>query len=537
MGRAWLCALFLFGCGASAPPLRDAATDAEAPPPDRRLADVAAMGADTARTVDATRMVDDARMIDVAASVDVGAVTAGETAASVCDAFPPQDNAVRWIAACLASVRHAWLKPGTLRLEGTLTIPNGTEVRALSPGTTTLVLAARTEPLASMNYLSAMIVLGSQREPGEGARLSGVTLNNNNLVWTKATPDSPSATLLMNGEHASAEDLTIVGPQPVKTNYHVAGVAYASAEFGGMSVKNVRIAHHFYGVVFGWHGRKNPNRLEGSEIQHLKCDSITFIRYGEAVGNTIHETGYDCENGPIPGGGIYSLMNDEGALIRNNTIYDTCGHGIDIDRGANFVIDGNHVRDPGHTDGGRYPWCVSASAAFVLGLNDSVISNNEFLNETSVWTQDPNRVSTSRGGRVFSDVGGPRAVAFVLAAFSTPVASPAAFAEPYKTVFGLGLSMRNHIVDNTFRAFTREGTGVGFFTSRNSGYGWQNGWSDQTLNTFQGNRTIGSNIGSVRCGGNVYGRADCASGSGPACNDDDYQHPSLPFHKDDCSYY
>ena len=78
---------------------------------------------------------------------------------------------------------------------------------------------------------------------------------------------------------------------------------------------------------------------------------------------------------------------------------------------------------------------------------------------------------------------------------------------------------------------------VGLFASRGTGYAGSD-WSAGTTNYMTGNRTFGSNVGSVRCGGNWYaGNSDCPAGATAPCNDDDYQHAAGDFRNDDCSFF
>lgn len=73
--------------------------------------------------------------------------------------------------------------------------------------------------------------------------------------------------------------------------------------------------------------------------------------------------------------------------------------------------------------------------------------------------------------------------------------------------------------------------------ARGTGYGPGQSWSAQTTNYFTGNTTFGSNVGSVRCGGDWFaGNSTCDAGSPPPCNDDDYQHAGA-FHNDSCPFY
>jgi len=143
---------------------------------------------------------------------------------------------------------------------------------------------------------------------------------------------------------------------------------------------------------------------------------------------------------------------------------------------------------------------------------------------------DPNNVFRPSGGAAFADLpaGGNAAVAFTLS-------------QRPNTGFK---STGNSLVGNTFIANCASPClGVGFFASRNTGFGVGGAWSSSSTNYFTKNNVNGSQFGSKRCGGNWYAaNATCGGGAGddPTCNNDDYQHnpPTGDWARNDgCSKY
>jgi len=269
--------------------------------------------------------------------------------------------------------------------------------------------------------------------------------------------------------------------------------------------------------------------IRQNHIYNNKCDGITFVSYGVAEKNTIYQNGWDCENGPIPGASIYSLKNKDGGRLIGNKMYNTCGHVIDIDRGDHFHIEGNHAYDPGYRWGGKYNYCAG-SAIFLLDVRQFKIIGNTFENKGRNWNNgfDPNAVTRAVGAAAFSDLpfGSKTAIAFVLA----------------KRPNSSDTTTSNTIENNKMRAYCSGGGcgGLGYFTSRGTGHKGT-AWSASTTNYFRGNDPFGSQVGSVRCGGNWYaGNSTCGQGAKPPCNSDDYQHNPPKgdnFRNDKCNFY
>jgi hypothetical protein len=162
----------------------------------------------------------------------------------------------------------------------------------------------------------------------------------------------------------------------------------------------------------------------------------------------------------------------------------------------------------------------------LLGVSNSTFSHNTFENTDRPQNAgfDPNQTMHANGAGAFTDIsGGPKAVVAV---------------ELARRPGGNAVAVGNTFDSNVFRATLSGGfIGVGLFTSRGTGYDVFNGWSAGTTNYFTGNVTVGSNVGSMRCGGDWFaGNSVCVFGSPAPCNDDDYQHTGS-FHSDNCSFF
>ena len=318
-------------------------------------------------------------------------------------------------------------------------------------------------------------------------------------------------------DNGVVEDCELFNETMPVPGHGMAGAYFICDTCTGNELRSSQLHTSFYGVIFRGRDANAQNVAAGNEIHDQKCDGITFSGYGVAEGNVIHDGGYDCENGPIPGAGIYTLTNAAGGVMRGNQIWNTCGHGLDLDRGAGFVIEDNVVTSPGYQFGGWAPWCGWAAGALFQGLRDTAIRRNVIVNDGGAR----NRVGAGGydiyaafGRRPFSDL--PAGAATVIGAI---------FSEPRTTE---GWEARNVVVENNqFRAACADGdgcTGVGLFTSRSTGYDGTD-WSASTTNYFTGNQSFGSNVGSVRCGGDWFDG-----------NDDDTQHGGL-FFGDDCNFF
>ena len=415
------------------------------------------------------------------------------------------------IQACLSgATHHALLTGGTYVIDAGLTVPAGAVLKGTS-------MASPIVQLALTNTSGVMIELaGGALPPGQRTMVAHLHFDANNAI----AKGPVNAVLRVNSDGAIVDGVEVSNPTYPPPDRNGTGVYFVCASCKGNVIKNSSIHHHFYGVLFrNLLTSATPNRVADSDLHDTLCDAVTFIGYGEITGGTIHDVGFDCRNGPIPGAAVYSLNNAHGGLVQNATLTRTCGNAIDIDGGSRFVLQTNDVSEPGFTTGGKYPYCAGFAAAIVDSDHFTVDGNTFAAGHGGL--ADPNRIFEGAGAGTAADVpfGTGAAVGFVLAQRSN--------APPR--------SQGHSITNNVFRG--GGGTGVGLFTSRLTGYGPNGTWSAATTNYFTGNRTFGSNVGSKRCGGNWFaGNSTCAAGSKAPCNDDDYQHGG-GFHSDGCSFY
>jgi len=447
----------------------------------------------------------------------------GSSPPSPCETIQPDPSGspnANWktITDCLTNEGQAYLNAGTYPINTGITIPAGATFKGLSTPAPTVQL----QPESGADVTNFMISLAGGGTAGAKTLVQNLRFDGNDAIGSLAN----ASTIEVGSDNATVDSTEIFNTAQAPTNYTAAAVYFICPSCAGNVFSNDTIYNHYYGVIFqAALTSATPNQVTGSTIHDIRCDSITFAGYGEAINDTVHDTGWDCNNGPIPGGGFYSLLNTNGAKIVGNTIHDTCGHGLDIDRVSNLTIDSNHVYDPGSRFGGLYDYCAG-DGAFLLDVSTSTITNNVIENSGRTYNSgfDSNQVMHASGAAAFTDVGATTTIAFVLA--HRPGASD--------------LSNGNTIANNTFRSYQDPATGysgMGFFTSRGTGYDAANGWSASTTNYFTGNVTFGSNTGSKRCGGDWFaGNSTCAQGSAAPCNDDDYQHTGT-FHDDSCPFY
>lgn len=452
---------------------------------------------------------------------------AAGASADPCDTIKATANAAtnaKTIQDCLNNRGKALLTPGTYPLSTGIKVPGGSILRGVGAPRPLLVL----QPQAGGNITNFMLKLGAKtpKTPNESTLISNLRLDGNNAIGNTAN----AATLMIaEGDGAVVKDTEIFNNKLGPTPYTPAGLYFICSACKKNEVTNVVIYNHYYGVIF--RAGLTPalaNKISKSTIHDIRCDTVTFAGYGEAAGNKISLAGWGCNNGPIPGGGFYSLNNNQGAKITGNTLFNVCGHGMDIDRVANLTVENNHIYDPGYTWNGTRNYC-GGNAGFFLDVRNSKITSNTFENNhrpRNAGGTDPNRVFSASGAGLFSDLpaGSKTVVSFVLAHRSNEPGDSAS---------------HNTINRNAFRAncSAAEGcTGLGYFTSRGSGL-INGNWSAQTTNYFTNNNPNGSNVGSKRCGANWFaGNSVCNAGSGGQCNTDDYQHTGQ-FHGDNCRNY
>ena len=228
---------------------------------------------------------------------------------------------------------------------------------------------------------------------------------------------------------------------------------------------------------------------------------------------------------PIPGANIYALGNDKGAVIRGNTIYDSNGNGVDIAASSHFIIENNYIYDPGcqyFPAAEDYVNCTYGSGAGMMLADvanskvfQNVVENHRSSNKVGdapYPDYSTNGFFSAANAPAFSDLpnGANQVIAFILAESR----------DPTKHTYG------NEIKDNRFRSAPNgDAVGIGYFTSRGTGFGNAttpaDEWTAETTNYFTLNDPFGSHIGSVRCGGNWY-----ASETEPNTDDDQHRPPN-----------
>jgi hypothetical protein len=439
----------------------------------------------------------------------------GET--DPCDTLAPDPSPAVNLASiqdCLDRHGSAHLQPGTYAIDGTLSLPSGAVLAGLGA---TRPLIQRVAGAAGNTLLSF---------GGDRARATGLDLDGNS-AFTGTCCDSIVG---MSGNDNTLEESRVFNNQLPPPGLHPVGVYVICPDCTGNVVRDVEIFNSFYGVILR-PGRPadgvQPNTIDGADIHDNKCDSVTFIGHGAVIGSDIHDNGWDCENGPIPGGGIYTLRNDQGGVIRGNRVHDNCGNGLDLVESSGFDIEDNHVYDPGNRFGGAFPYCSGIAVAFFT-MSHSTLRNNTIENNDRPWNTvtPPAWIDWFRpaGGVPWSDLPGGTAAVLGFLLVRDP-------GSPYDAI-------GNNIDGNRMRASCSGGcVGVGYFTSRGTGLVGGD-WSASTTNYFTGNDPFGSNVGSWRCGGNWYAASStCGAGSGAPCNGDDYQHTATDLRNDDCRDY
>ncbi len=416
------------------------------------------------------------------------------------------------IQGCLDTAGHADLAAGVFDLDGLL------EVRAGA----TLSGTARTATLrANMPDVNGLLYVR------DNATVRGLVLDAN-----RALSDENGAVVQIFGSNVTVSDCWIGNVSGHVRGLTLAGVYFMSDTANGSVVESSEIADLFYGVIFrAGLDATEVNTVRSSIIRDTACDGVTFAGYGELVGSTLYHHGYDCENGPIPGASVYGLNNTAGARIDSNLLYDDCGNIIDLDTVQHFEITNNEIRDPGYTWGGYAPYCGSMAALMMIDSahntirGNTIASNERSNNRVDAFGDHQNTYRRNSRAAAYSDLGAGGASVIAFSLLQRPTAP--------------GTTVGNVIEDNLPRAACSTGcTGIGYFSSRGTGRDAAGGWSTTTANDYARNNPAGSDIGSTRCGANMYAWDDTCDGTFPLgdCNGDDHQHTGF-LRQDGCDNY
>lgn len=421
---------------------------------------------------------------------------------------------IQW---CLYTYGKALLTSGEFVINGVLIMDNAQLISA--NGDWPVVKAIS-------DYSNSMIKLN------HNCRVAFLTLNADKFLRDS---NNNASVIEIGGDNNQVDNNVIKGGSVPLYNtdpYPIAGVYIMCGD--NNTVWNNKISNNHSGVIvtrnFQVSYVPSNNTITENDVFGNRSDGITLVSYGKVLNNKIYNNGWDCQNGggdsPIPGAGIYSENNYEGALIQANTIYDNSGHNIDLTAIQNFKIIGNKVFDPGNRNipgistpiitGGAMSVCLADASYCLVEANDIRNENRNWnaVDSGDWWSHDVNRFfSENANSNLFSDLpfGGNSIIAFGL------VETRCNRYKPDGTIAYL----INQVKQNTIKKniFIASPNGIGYFAGRNTGFDPDRSWSEFTTNYYTYNDPNGSNVGSVRCGGNWY-----AANGGAEANKDDYQH-------------
>lgn len=292
----------------------------------------------------------------------------------------------------------------------------------------------------------------------------------------------------------------------------------------GNTISDNYIVENYLGIVFKGASSAARNVADGNTIADNQCDPASFSGFGVLSNNTIHDNGARCA--PAPGGGVYtdgSGGHDHGGEITGNTIYDTCGHGLDLLNNHDFTISNNVIYDPGtSTHDPTHTYCNGGDGMFLANISNSTISGNDVSNDVptnmrSAYPAAAGSGTYDTGQAKWSDLpnGGNTLMAFTLVWTRS-----ASFTSTY-----------NMITNNQFYAYCSQTNclGLSAFVGRGTGYAADNTTTNSTTwNQFRGTQVYGSEYRTRRLGKNWWAASySCptrASWSATGCNDDDYNY-------------
>lgn len=338
--------------------------------------------------------------------------------------------------------------------------------------------------------------------------------------------DCCSTVVAISGSQSQLNNVEIFNLDPVSgqmpqnsTTAKTVGIYFLGTSSSASNTVSQAFIHDLVlGVIFraGLPGGQQANTFQNSEIFRVGCDGVTLAGYGNVNNNYIHSNGAFCGQTPIPipGAGIYAIGNPSGAQITGNTITDQCGHGLDLNSSNSFVISGNTVYENGSPMGGAYSYCGGGSPASLVDVSYFSVTNN-FFNTVNV---PPLGVSLNLFPTYASE--------FYSIYYPLPNKNQQIMAVRLLKFQGLVMnnSFDNNIMVGT--CTTSACVGMGLYVGPGTGVDGNGQWSGATTNYFTRNNEMGSNIGSLRCGGDWYAaNSVCTSAqSGGSCNSDDYQH-------------
>jgi hypothetical protein len=423
---------------------------------------------------------------------------------------------IQW---CLKKYKRALLNAGEFVINKTLMLDTATLISA-NVGVSWPVIKMGTPYNGDVNGVVKIY---------NNSRMAFVIVNGNKFSFGKTVP----AVVSMLGNNSKVDNSWIMGDANLLQKANEEEITGLYILCGNTNtVQNNQIVNNHHGViVFNENANVTTNILDQNKIFNNRCCGITLRNYAKVTNNKIYLNGWDCKNNisdsahPVPGAGIYSENNPEGSYISGNEIYDNNGHNIDLINGKKFSILSNTLYNPGNKyfpgcgyTGGIAPVYGSAFSMSCVNIAYSTIDGNNVRNEnrnynsvgTGYFGVDKNGFFSTKNGVKFSDLpfGSSSVIAFCLAETDS-----ATFAMYHTEQM---VQVKQNVIRNNI--FIASPSGIGYFSSRNTGFENNQYWSAATTNYFTLNNPTGSNHGSVRCGGNWYAANNVDH------NTDDSQH-------------
>lgn len=437
----------------------------------------------------------------------------------------------RAITQCLKMEQRATLGPGIFQIPHGIKIPSNCTLEGSMPAgsvkgsnmtqASRLILAVPTAitysllEVASDSLVTSLILDASNKQRDASCCKSVISFTGNNSV---------------------VSDVEVLGsPTGV-------GVLFESPTSHDNLVLRLHVHHCYYGIVFSAGLRSHQmNVVAQSTIDNIDCDSISFAGFGKVQAAVIRNSGFAC--GPPSfgaGAGFFCKGNKYGAVVEDSIVSNTCGMSLDVDSCLHMEIRNNSFSNTGYDFDRNLTHCWGMPTAILLDSQMCSVSYNTMENSRSSnrihWSGDPHQVYSQVAAPLFSDL--PQANDTILN-FGL-LHRPNSLALP---------SIKNDISNNSFlcRCDEENCTGVAYFAGRGTGLeslrtpGYQ--WGErlpQQPSEFNGNMVSqDSDVGSVRCGENLYAAAQpvCPEESDWPCNLDDYLHPTQNFRNDDCKDY
>lgn len=443
---------------------------------------------------------------------------------SIAPSSDPAVNAAN-IQGCLDTGTVAHLQAGTFEVSQGIVVGSGDSFTG-SPST------LRVAATYATNYLLRYV--------GSNATVSGLTIDAYNrfgytdvIVTIANVTPQPSNNVLENSTVTGGANPSLAVGNHSPTLSGPTAVSIGCTTCTGNRIRYNDLTGNYRNVVFHGSTQNALNYVEFNDIYDNQCDAADFPGFGVLKNNQIWENGGYCATGH--GGGIYSDDNAVGGVVEANTVWNTCGHNLDLNRSKHFTVKNNTMYAPG-VRAGTGSFCGKASSFALTDISYSSVTGNTAKTEDA-----PQNMRTGSPATAFQDTSA--------AAFSDlPNQDRTVIAFQLKHEPGRGDTWgayANYVTNNQFISTCVSASdclGLSAFVSRGTGMLPDGTSSSATWNKFEGNRIFGSEYRTVRGGRNWWAgnNANSANAGHPdlsitycdertdwsadGCNDDDYRH-------------